>query len=170
VVACLALPAAAFAHGTVTPAFLASGEQATVTVDAPNERPSQPMTRLVVVLPEGLSAAPEGQPETRGWRLRTEGRRVSWSGGSVPPDAPAAFALRLRADGDARTLTVGIEQHYPDGGVVSWQPAFTVLPATGSSPGQHPGRALVAAGVGLVVIGASLVLGRRLRRGSLQRE
>lgn len=162
---CLALPAAARAHGTVTPAFAASGEAATVTIEAPNER-RRAMTGLAVVLPEGLSAAAAGQPATPGWRLRAGGRRAVWTGGSVPPGRRGAFSLRLRAEGEPRALVVRLEQRYPDGGVVVWQPSFTVVPAATEAPSQHLGRALVAALAGLAVIAASLAAGRRLRRAS----
>lgn len=154
------------AHGTVTPAFAETGARQLVTLDTPNERERQPMTALVAVLPTGLAPAAEGQPGTPGWRLEVEGRRATWSGGSVPPATDARFRLLVHGEGEPRTAALTLEQRYPDGRTVSWRPSFTVLPAS-ESPSQYPGRALVAAVVGLTVIGASLVLGRRLRRGSL---
>jgi uncharacterized protein YcnI len=160
---------AARAHVTVTPTFLEVGKSETVSFEAPNERDGQPMTALVLSLPAGISA--EGsQPATAGWSLRVEGQTVSWSGGSLAPRALATFAVRLRAGGEPRAVTVKAVQHYPDGGTVAWTPAFTVLPAAADAPQQYPGRALVAAVVGLAVIGASLVLARRIRQRSLQEE
>jgi hypothetical protein len=168
----LVAAAAARAHVTVTPAFLEAGEAVTVSVEAPNERASHPMTVLALTLPPGLRAEPDGQPVTPGWRLRADGDRATWSGGSLAPDATQQFSLRLRASGEPRSLAIRAEQRYPDGRSVSWAPAFTVLPAAagGDEPEQYPGRALVAAVIGLLVIGASLGVGRRLRQRSLQEE
>lgn len=162
----LALPATASAHGTVTPAFATSGREGTLTIEVVNERPDAAMSGLAVVLPQGLSAAADGQPATPGWKLRAAGRRAVWSGGSLPADRGAAFSLRVQAGGEPRGVAVRIEQRYGDGGVVAWQPSFTILPAAADAPSQYPGRALAAALVGLAVIAASIVAGRRLRRAS----
>jgi uncharacterized protein YcnI len=168
--ATLWLAAAARAHVTVMPAFVASGGTVTVTLDAPNERAGAPMTGLFVTLPSGLRADPADQPETPGWTLHAAGRTVSWDGGSLAPDASAQFNLRLEASGAPGAVAIRAEQVYADGRSVEWTPSFTVLPPAAEAPSQHLGRALVAAVVGLAVIAASLVAVRRLRRGSLQEE
>ena len=168
--ATLWLAAAARAHVTVTPAFVASGGTVTVSVDAPNERAGAPMTALFLTLPAGLRAEPADQPETPGWTLHAAGRTVSWDGNSLPPDSSAQFALRLDAEGAPGVVSFRAEQRYADGRTVEWTPAFTLLPPASEAPSQHLGRALVAAIVGLAVIALSLVAVRRLRRSTLQEE
>ncbi|HEY7732887.1 MAG TPA: DUF1775 domain-containing protein [Gaiellaceae bacterium] len=160
---------AARAHVTVTPAFLEVGVPATVTFEAPNERDEQSMTALVIFLPKGVEAD-SSQPEAAGWTLRADARTATWSGGSLPPREIGTFALRLRASGEPRAVSLTASQRYPDGRSVAWSPSLTIVPAAAEDPKQYPGRALIAAVVGLVVIGASLVLARRLRQRSLQEE
>jgi hypothetical protein len=152
----------------MSPAFLASGETATLRIDAPNERESEPMTALTIALPIGLVADPQNQPVTEGWRLEVAGGNATWTGGTTAPGEPASFELRVEASGEPGSVTIEAKQRYPSGATVSWTPAFTILPATDGSPSQRPGRALVAAIVGLIVVGGGLVVAHRLRRRTLQ--
>jgi hypothetical protein len=168
--AILLVAGAARAHVTVTPTFLEVGVPTTVSFEAPNERDGHPMTALVIVLPKGIEGDPS-QPEAAGWTLRVDGRTATWSGGSLPAREIGTFALRLRATGEPRAVSVTASQRYPDGRSVAWSPSLTIVPAAAADdPKQYPGRAVIAAVVGLVVIGASLVLARRLRQRSLQEE
>lgn len=160
-IALLAAPGA-LGHATVSPAFLASGEEGELRLEAPNER-DEPMTALAVRLPAGLEAA-AGQPETPGWQLEADGPRVVWTGGPAAGGEVVLFRLRARASGEPGPVTIEVEQRYASGAVVRWSPPFTVLPAAGDAPRQYLGRALVAAAAGLVVVGGSLVVARRLRR------
>jgi hypothetical protein len=160
---------AARAHVTVSPSFLEVGVPATVTFEAPNERDGHPMTALEISLPQGIEADPS-QPEAPGWTLRAGGRTATWSGGSLPPREIGTFTLRLRATGEPRAVSLTASQRYPDGRSVTWSPSLTIVPAAADDPKQYPGRGLVAAVVGLVVIGASLVVARRLRQRALQEE
>jgi hypothetical protein len=96
-------------------------------------------------------------------------RRVSWSGGRITGESSVSFAVTLRGIGPAGAVTLDARQGYEDGATVPWRASLTVLPATGSgAPREHPGRAILAAVVGVAVVAGSLLAVHRLRRRSLQ--
>lgn len=166
----LAVALPALAHVTVSPAFLAADESTTLAFDAPNEREAEPMNALAVTLPPGLATVSGDQPETVGWQLEVTDTEAVWSGGAVEAGESQLFELKVSASGEPTAVKITAEQRYASGASVQWTPAFTILPASGESPDQYIGRALVAAIVGLVLIGGSLVVARRLRQRTLQED
>ena len=159
-----AAPAAA--HVTVVPPFAQAEAETRLVLDVPNERLTQPMTSLDVTVPAGMavrSAEPLGA-----WSGEVDGRAARWTGGSLPPRTTARFALVVVGPRRAGAVQLRAVQGYPDGGTVPWQIDLTITPGNGAGAEQHLGAAALAAVVGLVVIGGSLLLLHRLRRRKLQ--
>jgi hypothetical protein len=161
--ATLAVAAAASAHVTVSPASVTEGVTSQLTLVTPNERPEHATTRLDVVLPAEVEIVSAEAPP--GWQVRYTPRTVAWSGGAIRGDDAASFPLTLRGIGPAGAVTLDAVQGYEDGATVPWRASLTVLPASGAdAPREHPGRALLAAVVGVAIVAGSLVLVHRLRR------
>ena len=159
-----AAPAAA--HVTVVPPFAQARAETRLVLDVPNERLTQPMTSLDVTVPDGMavrSAEPLGA-----WQGEVDGRSVKWTGGSLPPRTTARFALVVVGPPRAGAVQLQALQRYPDHGIVPWKVDLTITPGNGGSAEQHLGAAALAAVVGLLVIGGSLLVLYRLRRRTLQ--
>ena len=171
-VVALAVPGASSAHVTLKPPFLRAGGEATLRVEAPNERPGQPMTQLALTVPAGVrigAAEPEGA-----WVPTVRGRTVTWRGGSVQPDEVAVFSVRLEAPAQAGAIRLLGVQGYPDGRDVRWDVPLEVLPPGAAAPADDDGLSaagvIVGALLGAFVVALSLVVLRRLRRSSALQE
>jgi hypothetical protein len=161
--AALAAASAAAAHVTVSPAAVTEGVTSRVTLLTPNERPRHATTSLAVELPVEVAIVSADAPP--GWRVSHTSRTVTWTGGAIRGEASASFPLTLRGIGPAGAVTLDADQGYEDGATVPWKASLTVLPASGAdAPREHPGRALLAAVVGVAVVAVSLVVVHRLRR------
>lgn len=166
-VAALVASGAAQGHVTIAPPFVDVGTKATIAFETPNERPPHRTTTLVVKAPPGVELGALEPPS--GWRLRLSGATARWSGGTIAGRRVVRFPLSVTARIPAGTATFRATQTYDDGESVRWDAALTVLPATGKeAPSQHLDRAVAAGAVGLVVIAASFLALRLLRRRPLQ--
>jgi hypothetical protein len=155
------------AHVTIAPPFVDAGAETTVSFEVPNERPGHATISLEVKAPPGVELASETPPA--GWKLELAGNRARWSGGHIRGTRTVAFPLSVTARTRAGTELFKATQGYEDGEAVRWNAGLSVLPAAGSeAPSQHLDRALVAGGVGLVVIAASFLVLRLVRRRPLQ--
>lgn len=163
----LALPTAARAHVTLSPAFVEAGAEATILFETPNERAPHATTSLVLTAPDGVELEAADSPP--GWTLVVNGQTARWSGGQIENDAVVAFPLDVTARTGAGLQVLRAVQGYDDGQVVRWNATLTVVPAAGEeAPSQQLGRALAAGAAGLAVIGLSLLALWRVRRRSLQ--
>jgi uncharacterized protein YcnI len=158
----LALPAAAFAHVTVLPAFVEDGQRSTLLFTAPNERAPHAVTELTVRVPQGMQIS--ALPPPPGWRLVVSAGTARWTGGRTGPKQIDRFRLAARTDEAPQGVTLQAVQRYDDGARVRWSIPFTILPAA-KSPKEHLWPALIAgaAGLGLIACGLGL-LARRARR------
>ena len=157
----LALVAPAAAHVTITPAGVAAYHTEKFTLTSPNER-GAPMTGFTLTVPKGFDIVEAGHQTT--WHPVVSGSKVTWSGGSLPPNTTAAFDVKLKAPATPGAVRFEAKQDYRDGAVVRWPVAFTVTP--GTHPSQHLGRAALAAAVGLVATVLFVLVAWR-RRGRL---
>jgi len=145
----LVVVAQAGAHVTAVPTFVTSGQRATITLVAPNER-QVPMSALVVIVPPGVSIV-EAVPPGDGWKPMVFEDTASWSGGSLAAGAVTSFSVVLEASGDPGDVTLETHQHYPDGGHVRWDVPFTILPGPESS-GSTGAVLFVVGAIGLLLI------------------
>lgn len=165
-VAALAVPALAGAHVSVSPAFVEAGVDTEIAFAAPNERSPEATVELSTTAPPGIQIVSAGAPD--GWTSHVRGSAVTWTGGRIEGRKTVAFPVRVLARVRAGTYAFTASQRYSDGGVVRWQASLTVLPAKGAAaPKQNLTGAILAGGVGLVVIAGSLLGVRLLRRRSL---
>lgn len=156
----LATPGQALAHVGVAPPSLRAGQETALTLIVPNERVGHAMTRLDVIAPADVELVGASGPP--GWDAQAAERRAVWRG-SLPPQATVSLSLDARALGSPAPVTLRAVQRFDDGGSARWELALTVLPAT-ETPRMRLGRAAVAATTGIAVVGASLLVLRRLRR------
>lgn len=165
--AALVLVSGAAGHVTITPPFVDADAPTRISFEMPNERRGRVTMTLDVDAPPGIELA--AAPAPPGWRLDVSGGHARWTGGRIEGERTVAFPLEVTARRRAGTATFRATQGYDDGEVVRWDAALSILPATSAeSPPEHFRRALTAGAVGLVVIAASFVLLRVLRRRPLQ--
>jgi uncharacterized protein YndB with AHSA1/START domain len=156
----LALAAPAGAHVTAEPAFLAAGGTATLSLTGPNER-DEPMTGFSLAVPRDFRIVAARSAD--GWSADVQEAGVSWSGGSLAPEADATFAVELEAPVGPGPAELQAKQLYAGGEVVAWPVALTVIPSSEPSS-QNIGWAVLTAVVGAVVLTAiGLALLRRTR-------
>ena len=164
----LLLPAGtAWAHVTMTPPFVDADARTTVAFQTPNERPPHATVSLEVKAPPGVELDSATPPA--GWKLQLTHDTARWTGGRIEGERTVSFPLAVIARTRAGTEVLKAVQGYDDGESVRWEAGLTVLPAAGKeAPSQHLDRALAAGAVGLVVIAASFLALRLLRRRPLQ--
>ena len=166
VLVALVAPATAQAHVTVTPPFVDADASTTVAFEMPNERPPHATISLEVEAPPGVE--PRRRSRRRGGSSLTPDR-ARRTGGRIEGQRTVAFPIAVTARTRAGTETFRATQGYDDGESVRWDAALTVLPAAGKeAPSQHLDRAFAAGAVGLVVIVATFLVLRLLRRRPLQ--
>jgi uncharacterized protein YcnI len=164
--ALLLVPASARAHVTPAPPFVDADAATTVSFATPNERAGHATTSLELRAPAGVELSEQAPPS--GWQADVTPDRVRWSGGRIVGTDTVSFPVTVTARTRPGPVTFFAVQGYEDGAVVRWATKVTVLPAVAeAAPPQHFRRALVAGAIGLFVIGLSLVVLRRLRRGAL---
>lgn len=167
--AVLVTASTASAHVTVAPPYLDADRQTRVEFQTPNERPPHATVSLVIDAPPGFVFAAADPP--KGWQLQLEqsDTRARWTGGKITGKKVVAFPVLVTAGSRAGLESFRAEQLYDDVETVQWKAEVTVLPATGAeAPSQHLDRALAAGAVGLVVIAASFLALRLVRRRPLQ--
>jgi uncharacterized protein YcnI len=150
---------AASAHVVAQPTYVAKGSSQVIIFSGPNER-QRPMTAFSVTVPEGLEIA-HAHP-VDGWTEESTGSTATWTGGSLAPRADIPFRVTLKASADPGLLQVEAKQRYPDGGIVSWPVAITVLPAK-ASPSQNLALAGVVGLIGVLLVVAVGMLAWRRR-------
>ena len=150
---------AASAHVVAEPTYVAKGSSQAIIFSGPNER-KQPMTAFTLTVPAGLEIA-HAHP-VDGWTEESTGSAATWTGGSLAPRADIPFRVTLKATADPGLLQVQAKQRYPDGGIVSWPVAITILPAK-ASPSQNLALAGVVGLIGLLLVVAVAMLAWRRR-------
>ena len=158
----LVLAAPAAAHVVASPTFLASQSSESIGFEAPNER-DDPMTSFTLSAPDGIDI--QHAHPVDGWNGTVEDGVARWTGGSLAAGATATFGVTLKADAEPGVVSLQARQGYDSGAIVEWPVAMTVTP-----PEQSPSENLALAGVvgfiGVLVVGAIVLL--TFRRRTLQ--
>lgn len=123
----LVVTSAAMAHAKVAPPIVQSGTDNVFTVAVPTESESANTTMVELTVPEGFGVdavmpAPTGwdvETQTTGSGENAEITKITWSGGSVPPEQSTNFQLVGEAE-SAQNYDFAVRQTYSDGTVVDW--------------------------------------------------
>jgi periplasmic copper chaperone A len=198
----LAAPAVAGAHVTVQPDQVPAGGFTRLDVRVPNETDNATTTKVELQLPDGFAEA--SYEPVPGWKVKVtkaklpqpvktddgtvteEVKRITWSGGALPPGAFQDFGLSVQVPGKAgQTLTFKALQTYSNGQVVRWigpessdNPAPTVkltnasattvapagAPASSGDSGGSDALGIVALVVGALGLATGVVAITRQRR------
>lgn len=125
-VTALVVTSAAMAHAKVAPPVIQKGTDNVFTVAVPNESESASTTMVELTVPEGFGV--DAVMPAPGWEIRTETTgtgetaeitKVTWSGGSVPPERSTNFEFVGEAE-SAEDYSFDVRQTYSDGEVVDW--------------------------------------------------
>src|SRR5712691_11002564 len=112
----LALVPAAFGHATVSPPVAKAKVLQQFTLSVPTEEEGATTTTIELTVPSGF-AIDSFEPSpgwTRGEQATGSGeekvvQKVTWTGGSVPPDEDSVFRLNASL-GSSRTYTLNVRQ------------------------------------------------------------
>lgn len=167
-VAALAVAPLAWGHAEISPDVVKAKETQMFTIAVPTEKENANTTRVELTPPQGF-AIDSFVPAT-GWKRavlstgsgeETAITKVTWSGGSVPPEDDAVFQFLASTDA-SKTYEFKVRQFYSDGSVVDWSgPESSDTPApvveAKSDLGGGGGSSTLEI-IALVVAGAALVL------------
>jgi uncharacterized protein YcnI len=116
------------AHLSVTPSFLTAGETQELVVTVHNDRDAT-MTGFELTVPLDFRIA--SISTTPGWTGGVRGQTAAWTGGMLAPNEPESFELAIEVPDATGPVELEGGQLYPDGEVVDWPVAMTVVPASG---------------------------------------
>jgi uncharacterized protein YcnI len=122
----LVVTSAAMAHAKVAPPIVQKGTDNVFTVAVPTESESANTTMVELNVPEGFGI--DAVMPAPGWKIATEKTgsgenaditKITWSGGSIPPEQATNFEFVGGAD-SAKNYDFSVRQTYSDGKVVDW--------------------------------------------------
>ena len=147
------LAPAAAAHVPVEPASVPPASTVRLEFTAENEQVS-PITGFTLTVPPELELA---VPETvAGWRVAVAGRRVSWTGGRIPPRRFAVFSVRVTTPARAQDAVFGAREQLADGRAIDFESTVEVAPEAAAARRDDGARTLGKFALGLAA--AALVL------------
>jgi uncharacterized protein YcnI len=165
--AALIVTSAAMAHAKVAPPIVQKATDNVFTVAVPTESESASTTMIVLTPPDGFAVdavmpAPGWKVETQttGSGESTEITKVTWSGGSVPPEQATNFEFVGEAE-SAEDYTFDVRQTYSDGEVVDWngsEDSDTPAPVVEAKSSLGGGGTSVLTWIALILgVGAILI-------------
>ena len=125
-VTALVVPSAAMAHAKVSPPVIQKGTDYVFTVAVPTESETASTTMVELTPPEGFTI--DAVTPTPGWEVNVEKSgsgesavitKITWSGGSIPPEQATNFAIVGEAESE-EDYALNVRQTYSDGEVVDW--------------------------------------------------
>jgi uncharacterized protein YcnI len=153
----------AAAHPALSPGSIEAGVATPIVAQVPNERRGHATTGVTLGFGKGFTVVKAAQVGS--WSPRSETTDAAWRGGRISGSDQVDFPLTVEANVPAGSYDVTLLQAYDDGRSVTTKTQILVLPAAGeNAPSEHPGRAIIAAIAGILVVGGSLVGLRALRR------
>jgi hypothetical protein len=175
---------AALAHEEINPQTVESGKPHFLTVTVANEK-EVPITKVAVTFPEGAEVG-ETTRSPAGWKAAVGDKTITWSGGSLAPEAfeqfgfeieqPAqpgtlTFTVAMTAGGDTEQVQVPLTVVAPGAAGQASAPSVTAAPAAAPAANASAGQgratlALVLGVVGLLLGLAALGVALTRRRTS----
>ena len=102
-VALVVFAAPAFAHEEINPKTVTVGQPTFLTLTAANEK-SAPLTKVVLAAPAGLNFGGSVKSPA-GWTASRTDTVITWTGGSVAPDAFEQWGFEIEGADQPGTLT-----------------------------------------------------------------
>jgi len=118
----LFLPASAYAHVTVKPAEVLSGEYQTFTTSVPNEK-DVAVTAIKLVIPTDITLVTPTVKQ--GWKIDTKKTsetvtEINWSGGTIDAGLRDEFTFSAKVPANKGEIVWKAYQSYQDGSIVAW--------------------------------------------------
>lgn len=127
IISLLLTPILVSAHVMVSPSKVGIGEHQTFSVSVPNEKPSNTVSQIKLLIPSGVT---EIQPTVKpNWEIKTEKSSsgdnaeitsITWSGGNIGVGLEDNFSFSALVPSTARDLEWKVYQTYEDGKTVAW--------------------------------------------------
>jgi uncharacterized protein YcnI len=167
-IAALTAVSSAWAHAEISPPVTKSTDLQLFTLAVPTEKEGVTTTKIELTPPSGFGID-SFVPET-GWKrqLQQTGsgenaviQKVTWTGGSVPPDEDAIFQFLASPD-SSKTYTFKVRQTYSDGSVVDWtgpESSDTPAPVVSARSSFGGGGTSMLAIVAVALAAVALVVG-----------
>jgi len=168
----LTVASSAWAHAEISPPVTKSKTLQLFTLAVPTEKEGAKTTKIELTPPSGFGI--DSFSPATGWKrqLQQTGsgenaviQKVTWSGGSVPTGEDSVFQFLASPD-SSKTYVFKVRQTYSDGSIVDWAgPESSDAPAPRIDAKSSLGGggsstlaiiALVVAGIGVLLAGASL--------------
>jgi uncharacterized protein YcnI len=149
--AALFFAAPAFAHLSVTPNRVGTGEEVDLTFAAPNEDSDQGVDHVTLRVPDGFDLDDaEAKP---GWTQSRSGDSITWSGGNIPKEQFATFTVRGAAPDSAGTVTFNVLVGDRTGASTTYRVAVEVVSSkTEDSGARSLGKAAIGIGIGAAAL------------------
>jgi uncharacterized protein YcnI len=125
-VTALVVTSAAMAHAKVSPPVIQKGTDYVFTVAVPTESETASTTMVELTPPEDFTI--DAVTPTPGWEVNVQKSgsgesavitKVTWSGGTIPPEQASNFAIVGEAESE-EDYALDVRQTYSDGEVVDW--------------------------------------------------
>jgi uncharacterized protein YcnI len=166
-VAALAVAPLAWGHAEISPAVVQSKLTQMFTLAVPTEKENANTTKVELTPPQGFAIdsfvpTPEWKRDVQqtGSGEETVIQKVTWSGGSVPPEDDAVFQFLANTDA-SKSYDFKVRQFYSDGSVVDWsgpESSDTPAPVVEAKSDLGGGGSTTLEIIALVVAGLALVL------------
>jgi uncharacterized protein YcnI len=164
----LAVCSTAWAHAHVSPSVVQAKQSEVFTLAVPTEKENANTTKIEFTPPAGFGI--DSFIETPGWTRDVQStgsgedtviQKVTWSGGSIPPESATNFQFLASTDA-SKSYDFKVRQFYSDGSVVDWTgPESSDTPApiveAKSDLGGGGGSSTLEI-IALIVAGVALVL------------
>jgi uncharacterized protein YcnI len=125
-VVALVIAPLAWGHAEISPDVVKAKETQMFTLAVPTEKENANTTKVELTPPQGFAI--DSFVPAQGWKRaaassgsgeETVIQKVTWSGGSVPPEDDAVFQFLASTDA-SKTYEFKVRQFYSDGSVVDW--------------------------------------------------
>lgn len=150
----LAVASPAWAHLSINPGKVHTGELADLVFSVPNVGDASGIDHVTLGIPQEFDLDDaEAKP---GWTQSRTGQAVTWSGGRIPKGTFARFAIRGTAPSRAETVLFNVLVGDRTGKSITYRVALDVS-ATGEQ--DSGARSLGKAALGVSILAAVIALG-----------
>lgn len=151
-VAGLALAAPAFAHLSIDPPRVHTGDLVDLVFSIPNAADSKGIDHVTLGIPSEFALDDaEAKP---GWAQSRTGQAITWSGGMIPKGTFARFAIRGTAPSKAETVLFNVLVGDRTGKSITYRVPLDVSASLGRDRGARTlGKAALGVAIGAALLG-----------------